>query len=739
MQADAARFAGSMLVGAALLFCVEPMVAKMIMPMLGGAPAVWITCMVFFQAALLAGYAYSHATTAWLGARKQALLHLAVIGLPLLVLPIRIGIHAEHGAVDPNHPITFLLWTLVVGVGLPFFVLSTTAPLLQKWFSVVASNEKDPYFLYGASNLGSLVALIAYPAIIELHLGLFDQSTAWRWGYCIFAALVALCALTVLRTKTIADDREVAATEMPAPSSSSISLQRRLKWIFLSFVPSSFLLGVTNYITTDVAPVPLFWVIPLALYLATFVLVFAKKPPLPHRWMVRVLPLGITATTLIYLTDGSTPMTFITGLHLVTFFLASMVCHGALANDRPPPEKLTEFYLWVSVGGVLGGIFNGIVAPAIFSTLVEYPLAMVLACLCRTVDDERNDARAKQLDIAIPIALGLLMVALLFVGRAIHTDRAGAAFKLIVAVPVFINYSFLKRPRRFAFGVGACLIGGSSFGGILGTTVHVERNFFGVVRVTHDDAGKYVQIAHGTTIHGAQSRDPARRRDPLVYYSRTGPLGQVFDAFRAKGSSPKEVGVIGLGAGTMAPYRQPNETWTYYEIDPAVISIAENPAYFTYLTDAFPDRDHLHVVLGDARLRMHDAADRRYDLIVVDAFSSDSIPAHLLTREAIALYRSKLADDGFIVVHISNRYLDLEPVFGNLAKDAGMVARIRNDFDVPQAELDAGKTMSQWLVLASDVAHLGTIQTDARWVDARTSAKPVWTDDFSNLLSVYRW
>ncbi|MEO7111344.1 MAG: fused MFS/spermidine synthase, partial [Polyangiaceae bacterium] len=370
---------------------------------------------------------------------------------------------------------------------------------------------------------------------------------------------------------------------------------------------------------------------------------------------------------------------------------------------------------------------------------VEYPLAMVLACLCRDVADEPRDARAKKLDIMIPIALGLLMVALLLGGRAVHSDRAGVAIKMLVAAPLFINYGFLKRPRRFALGVGACLIGGSLFGGILGTTVHVERNFFGVVRVTHDDAGKYVQIAHGTTLHGAQSRDPARRRDPLVYYSRTGPLGQVFDAFRAMGSGPKEVGVIGLGAGTMAPYRQPNETWTYYEIDPAVISIAENPAYFTYLTDAFPDRDHLRIVLGDARLRMHDAPDHQYDLIVVDAFSSDSIPAHLLTREAIALYVSKLAADGFIAVHISNRYLDLEPVFGNLAKDAKLASRTRRDFDVPQAELDAGKAMSQWLVLAPDVAHLGTIQDDARWVETRTSSQPVWTDDFSNLLSVYRW
>ncbi|MEO8876048.1 MAG: hypothetical protein ABI461_10705, partial [Polyangiaceae bacterium] len=496
-----ARFAGTMLLGAALLFCVEPMVAKMIMPMLGGAPAVWITCMVFFQAALLAGYAYAHATTAWLGARRQALLHLALIALPLLVLPIRIGTHAEHSSIDPNRPIAFLLWTLVMSVGLPFFVVSTTAPLLQKWFSHVEPADKDQYFLYGASNLGSLVSLAAYPALLEPHLGLFEQANAWRWAYCIFALFVAACAISVLRVKEVAGFGGVAIAEsvsLATSSSETIPNLRRLKWIFLSFVPSSFLLGVTNYITTDVAPVPLFWVIPLALYLATFVLVFAKKPPISQRLMVRLLPLGIAATVLVFLVEGSTPITFITALHLVTFFLAAMVCHGALAADRPPPDRLTEFYLWVSVGGVLGGIFNGIISPAIFHGLTEYPLAMVLACLCRTVPGEKTDERSRRLDWLIPIALGLLMIALVFGGRSLHVARTGVTFKLLIAAPILTSYAFIQRPLRFALCIGACLLGGSLFGGILGTTIHVERNFFGVVRVTIDDTGKFVQIAHGT-------------------------------------------------------------------------------------------------------------------------------------------------------------------------------------------------------------------------------------------------
>jgi hypothetical protein len=374
--------------------------------------------------------------------------------------------------------------------------------------------------------------------------------------------------------------------------------------------------------------------------------------------------------------------------------------------------------------------------------LVEYPLAMMLACLCRVVPDEKRDDRSKKLDLAIPIAIGILMIVLVYGGHASHVDRSGATFKMLIGVPIFINYAFFKHSLRFALGVGACLIGGSLFGGILGTTVHVERNFFGVVRVTNDDTGKLVQIAHGTTIHGAQFRDPARRREPLIYYTPQGPLGQVFDSLHAihpDGSPKASVAVIGLGAGTMAPYRKPNETWTYYEIDPAVISIAQNPAYFTYLTDAFPDHENLKIILGDARLRLHDAPDRAYDMLVVDAFSSDAIPAHLLTREAIALYRSKLADDGFMVVHISNRYLDLEPVFGNLARDAGLVGRIRHDFDVSDEEILGGRSRSVWLVLAPNEANLGPILHDARWVALRTGNMPVWTDDFSNLLSVYKW
>jgi hypothetical protein len=743
------RFGGTLFLSAALLFCVEPMVAKMLTPLLGGAPAVWITCIVFFQAALLAGYAFAHATVAKLGVRRQAMLQIAVVFLPLAVLPIRIRESAASALDGSRAPALELLVVLMTSVGLPFFVLSTTAPLLQKWFSRLGHpSGEDPYFLYGASNLGSLLALAAYPALIEPRLGLSSQSGFWMWGYGALALMVTTCAIPVIRATS-------ASASTPTPTStptSTIAGMRRLRWVALSFVPSSFLLGITTYITTDLAPIPLFWVIPLAVYLLTFILVFAKKPPIPHRWMVRILPFAVTATVLMLLVGATQPVLLIVPPHLCTFFIACMVCHGELAADRPPPEHLTEFYLWVSVGGVLGGLFNGIVAPALFSSVVEYPLVMVLASLCRRVprakEAKEDDPRARRLDVLLPAGIGVVTLALVLGGRAFGFDPTGNAFTLLLGVPLLVNYGFLERPLRFGLGIGACLLAGS-VAATEGRTLDVERNFFGIVRVSEDPSGRFTEIVHGNTVHGRQSRDPALRRTPFGYYTRTGPLGQVFEAFRSsiaaaprsgvsEGRRPR-VAIIGLGSGGMAPYAEPGDDWTFYELNPAMVRIAEDPRLFTYLSDAFPDPSRLHVVLGDARLRLHDAPDGYYDLLVLDAFSSDSIPAHLLTREALALYRVKVRPDAIIVAHISNRYLNLGPVFGALARDAGLSIRGREDTHLEKADLDAGKMGSVWVALAANDADLGPLVGDARWVTVRRDFSQVWSDDFSNLFAVFRW
>jgi hypothetical protein len=738
-------FGATLFVSASLLFCVEPMVAKMLMPLLGGAPAVWITCMLFFQAALLAGYAYAHATSARLGGKRQAILHLVVLALPLLVLPIHVRAESVALLGHEERPVLPLLGVLATVVGLPFFVVGSTAPLIQKWFSGVSHDEgKDPYFLYGASNLGSLLALAAYPTVIEPWIGLALQARLWAWGYGLLTLLVGGCAVTVLLTKPAQPN--VAGAAEPPPEAAApevLTPLRRLRWIAYSFVPSSLLLGVTAYITTDVAPIPLFWVVPLALYLATFILVFAKRPPLSHRLMVRVLPFAATATIMMLLVQASTPMSLILLVHLATFFLAAMVCHGDLAADRPGPTHLTEFYLWVSVGGVLGGVANGLIAPVIFSHLTEYPIALVMALACRRVAVETTWLPTKR-DVLFAVGVGVITFAVVQAGNVLHLDPTGQVFALVFIAPLFVAYSQLERPQRFALAIAATLVGGVSYDASVGQVLHVERNFFGVASVSRDPAGRYTQMSHGNTIHGRQWQDPARRLEPTAYYTRSGPLGQVFAELGAREDHDHRpgggvVGIVGLGAGGMAAYARPTERWTYYEINPAVVSMAEDRRYFTFLSDAFGDSGRLRVIVGDARLRLGDAEDGTYDMLVVDAFSSDAIPAHLLTREAVDVYLHKLTPGGMLVVHISNRYLDLAPVIANLASDAGLVGYIRRDRVAGDRAAAEGWTPSIWAAMVRKAAPMQVIDKDPRWERFPEGGGAPWTDDFSDLVRAFHW
>ena len=733
------HFATTLFLGAALLFCVEPMVAKMLMPLLGGAPAVWITCMLFFQAVLLLGYGYAHVTTAWLGVRRQAALHLAVLALPLLVLPIHVRAAAATLLSHRETPALPLLGVLAGVVGLPFFVVGATAPLLQKWFSRIGMEDgADPYFLYGASNFGSLLSLAAYPILIEPWVGLADQSRLWTWGYGVLAAFVAVAAVTAIVRGRRGDADSITSV---APGE-RITFARRARWVFYAFVPSSLLLGVTAYITTDLAPIPLLWLVPLAIYLTTFILVFAKRPPLAHSLMVRVLPFGVTATVMMLIVQASTPMPVILLMHLGAFFVAAMVCHGELAKDRPDSQHLTEFYLWVSVGGVLGGVVNGLLAPSVFDRLLEYPIAVVLAAACRRVPGgTRSPVRR---DWAFALGIFVLTLGVVLGGRALHLDTTGHLFPLLFAVPLLLGYAQLASPWRYTLALVATLLGASSYDASVGQTIHRERSFFGIVRVARDLEGRFTQIAHGNTIHGRQRRDSEHRDDPTAYYTRIGPLGQVFDelyAREATAGKPARVAVVGLGAGAMASYARPFETWTYYEIDPIVVRIATDPTYFTFLADAFEGTSRLRIVLGDARVRLEEEPDGSCELLVIDAFSSDAIPAHLLTREAFALYRRKLTPHGLLVAHISNRYLDLYPVLSNLATDAGMDGFIRRDhvIDDAAAALAVGWTASDWVMLVEHGNTPRALAADARWQRFAAGERAPWTDDFSDLVRAFHF
>jgi hypothetical protein len=707
-----ACFAVTLFASACLLFLLQPMVAKMILPLLGGTPAVWNTCMVFFQAALLAAYAYAHAAPNWLGDRRQTLLHLALVALPFLVLPVAImGWEPAAG----GNPVPWLLALLAASVGLPFFVVATSAPLLQRWFA--GTNDPaagDPYFLYAASNLGSMTALLAYPILVEPAFPLAVQSRLWTGGYALLAGLIALCAALARRQRP--QCTEVSQLNATGDKAASLSMWRRLRWAPLSFVPSSLLLGVTTYLTTDVAAIPFLWVLPLVLYLLSFVVVFSRLGTLVHGAMVVLLPVMIVLLLVPALANLDLTVVAMLALHLGAFFVAAMVCHGELALTRPPARFLTEYFLWISAGGVLGGAFNALVAPWLFDRVVEYPLLITLVCFLRPHLGAAHTAFKTRAGAKTGRQRGRARVSLL-------GERLGAYGTVAWTL--------------FGLWTGAVMYA-TSYAGDPSLIRHMERNFFGVLSVRVDTSGECLNLEHGTTVHGMQSLDPSQRQEPLGYYYRDSPIGQLFSALtptRAK----QPVGVIGLGAGTLAAYAQPEQRWVFYEINPAVERIAEDERYFTYFRDARARGARLRVELGDARLRLGETSDR-YELLVLDAFSSDAIPIHLVTRQALAIYLNHLEDDGVLAFHVSSRYLRIEPVLGDLASDAGLVCLFQDKTDLSMNDTKRGKLPSRWVVMAQRTEALGPLASDARWkaLQARPGRR-VWTDDYSDFLSVVSW
>jgi hypothetical protein len=743
----AALFSVTVFLSASLLFVVQPMVGKMLLPLLGGVPAVWNTCLVFFQSALLVGYSYAHAATARLEGRSQVVLHvaLALLALGTLLVPVRLDPAGFFSATE--EPIPWLLLQLALAVGLPIVVLSATTPMLQRWFAPTHDGpSRDPYFLYAGSNLGSLAALLSYPLLLEPHLSLGLQSRLWTRGYVGLVGLVAACGLYSAWVRKADPARSAPAHSARAgwrDQVERIDARRRVRWTLLAFVPSSYLLGVTAFLSTDVAAVPLLWVLPLALYLLSFILVFAPMPLVRHRRFARLLPALILFAVLVNVSGMTLSLWLLIPLHLSAFFAAAVMCHGELAVDRPAPSALTEYYLLMSLGGALGGALTALVAPVLFDRIVEYPLAMVLSCLLRPAEPgharERKAAPgwARRLDVALPLALGGFTAGLVlgvpWLGLVTEHARVAAMFGL----PAIVCYTFVARPTRFALGLIALLLAAQLYAGPQGRPLLEARTFFGVLRVTVDAGGRFHQLVHGNTIHGRQRRSGTLRDEPLSYYHPSGPAGDVFGRFR-EAMAPGAFAIVGLGAGSLCAYARQGEEWVFYEIDPAVERIARDPTYFTFWRDC---RAELRsVVRGDARLRLAESADGRYGMLVVDAFSSDAIPVHLITQEALELYRRKTAASGWIVFHISSQHLDLRPVIGSLAGDAGWVAYARDDLLLAPEEREAGKDPSQWVVMAKTRSRLGALAEDPRWFALPVQAGArVWTDDFSNLWSAIKW
>jgi len=721
-----ALFATTLFTSACLMFVVEPMVARMVLPLLGGAPAVWNTCLVFFQAMLLAGYAYAHGATRYLGLRRHVVVHVLLIALPLLVLPV--GLHQPPPDASTN-PVAWLLVVLVGSIGLPFFVLSTSAAVLQKWFSATDEDAAaDPYFLYTASNLGSFIALLAYPIAIEPTLRLQDQSQLWTVGYVIFAALTIACAAVVWRggRKTSeAVHRATAVDELP------LLWARRGRWIALAFVPSSLLLAVTNYISTDVASVPLLWIAPLALYLLSFVIAFSVRAERARGMAGRLTPLLVIGLTLILIADITTPLSVIIPLHVIVFFAIALGCHADLAHDRPSASHLTEFYFWIAFGGMLGGLFNALLAPVMFTSIAEYPIVLVAACLLRALPAPTGPRKFVIADLFVPAVVGLTVAIAVLLNNRFHLARF---IVLEAALPALVVFAARHHRIRFAASIAAMLLAGLLADSLFGHVVYAERTFFGVNRVRVDERLGYRFMFHGTTLHGMQRVDPSRQQEPLSYFHRSGPVGQIFSAV-PQASAASDVAVIGLGIGTLASYRAPSQRWTYYEIDPAVERIARNQTYFTYLTAC---GDRCRVITGDGRVSLARAEPQQYGVIVLDAFSSDAVPMHLMTREALQLYLSKLAPGGVIAFHISNLHLSFTGILARMAADARLAALWQKE-PPTGGSWELGKFPSEWLVVARDRADFGSLTHDSRWtVPVAHAGTPLWTDDFSNILSALR-
>jgi hypothetical protein len=727
-SAVTAVFGLTLFLSAGLLFSVQPMVAKMLLPLLGGTPAVWNTCMVFFQGLLLAGYAYAMFISRR-SVGQQIFFHLVLLLLACVSLPIGLSALWLNSVPATSNPAFWLLACLAGTVGLPFFIASSNGPLLQKWFSNTGlKSATDPYFLYSASNAGSFVALLSYPALLEPNFNLQLQSRIWAIGYLLLICLIAVCAFMLWRSRT--STVELADGDYPAASVDDVpSNGKRLRWIALAFVPSSLMLGVTNYLTTDIASLPLLWVVPLAIYLFTLVLAFSRRQVISLRSLSILLPAITVLFLFIYFSRISIEPSWMIALSLIYFFVAALTCHTRVAALRPGARHLTEFYLWFSLGGVLGGIFNALLAPLIFTSVVEYPLMVLLACLLLPVESGSIKLRWKDYAKPVVILLGTLALAIA-VNKLAPNSLSGLL--VVLALPMILTYATRRQPLIFVLCLVA-VIAGSTVVSVDSRTLHVERNFFGVLRVTSNADDSMHAIFHDSTIHGREFTANERRCDPISYFHREGPLGYVFAAFRTS-PAPKNVAVVGLGAGAIIAHALPAEQWTYYEINPAVVEIARDKRYFSYVGECA--QVPFNVVLGDARLRLREATDATYGLIVMDAFSSDAVPVHLITQQALDLYLSKLAPDGLLVFHISNRNLDLRPVVADLASSRDLRSVYLEDRTLDTVK---GKDPSAWVVMTRKDGASGELAKTPIAYPLTADGKHLWTDDFSNILSVFRW
>jgi hypothetical protein len=730
--------AATICLSAFLLFSVQPFFAKMVLPKLGGSPAVWSIAMVFFQAVLLAGYGYAHLLSTKFPFRTSVIIHLAVMIAALAFLPVSSPDEWSRPP-ETGHAI-WLIGLFSISIGLPFFAISANSSLLQSWFSRTGhSSAQDPYFLYGASNIGSFASLILYVILFEPLATLSEQNTLWTCGFLILLVLIGLSGYLAVSAKKSSDTGGLQASAI-SPSDDAAALQvtwhARLIWIGYAFIPSALLVAVTAYIQTDVAAAPFLWLVPLALFLLTFVIVFQKRPLISHRMAERAAPVLVIPLLFVTLSPLSLPLLVQIFAHLTTFFVVALCAHGALASRRPDATHLTEFYFCMSFGGVLGGIFSSLVAMHLFTWIAEYPLLLIVSLLAVPRVRGQNPATTALLSVGGAIFVGGLLILLGGTASGQQFLHAGSLLLLNLLLAGLAFYLLIRQPKLVLLFCSVMFVNFYVVYSLYLAKTE-SRSFFGVLRVV-DDADKGVRkFLHGTTLHGATRiadvGESAGRPVPLTYYSDDGGMNLAIEAVRKNlGGKLSSAGVIGVGAGSLACQFNDGEKLDLFEIDPEVIRIAKDPELFPFLSKCAPTS---RIIVGDGRIEIAGVSDGSYDVLVVDAFSSDSIPVHLLTLEAIELYMRKLSDEGVLVLHISNKHLELTSVVGAIAKQLGLSARVAKVVPENTAVTLGMAASSNVAVIARDDRRLGHILDDKRWTTPNSWQTAAWTDGYSNLIA----
>ena len=725
-------FASTLFLSATLMFILQPMFGKILLPLLGGTPAVWNTCMVFYQTLLFLGYLYAHRLSTHSNHQRQIQIHTALLIFSFIALPV--GLSNNINPPTDSNPTLWLIWTLFIAIGVPFFVVSTTAPLLQKWFSQCGhASSHDPYYLYAASNAGSLLALLSYPFLIEPNIGLASQRLLWSFAYGGLCLLIIGCA--VLMWKTQANNQDDIA-EIELDDIAPLSTKQQLHWLALAFVPSSLLLGLTQFISTDIASVPLLWIVPLTIYLLTFILVFSKWADRIHPAMIAVQPALLTVfIAYSFINPAVLPFWLDLILHSLAFFIAVMVCHGELARNRPATRHLTQFYLIMSFGGMLGGLFNTFVAPFVFNAVYEYPIMIVAALLLRPGFFKGQ----WWLQSMFPVAVFIGGLAVFFGSDQLfdYFDLIGGALILLAG----LTYSFRKSPLAIGLLTAVILIFTISLHNMASSTLYQQRSFFGVLSVRNtviadenQNPETVRELYHGTTKHGAERLTAANITTPLTYYSRPGPIGQVFSEFDGENQN-WVIGAVGLGAGALACYSKDNQHWHFFEIDPLVVQVAKNPNWFNYLNRC---NKKAEMIVGDARLSLEKEDDGSFDLLIMDAFSSDAVPTHLLTREALELYLRKLNDNGLLAFHITNRHLAIKNVLADHVNTMHLAALLQ-EFK-PETEQPL-VVATDWVVISKNPDRLQRLQQSrlGHWQKLPlTFGLQPWTDDFTHIIGIWK-